>query len=224
MNKKMYLGLGILIIFVTIAGFVFIQRSQKIGQLKQEATDSIKQLKESRAKRAIVNGNTQHDAPHKAPPIDPEPGSLTAPKGHYYPTNEETGDYYLNEDGEPILMKKGQPFITIETFIGFAPTKEVYNQYLELSTRYEEAKNSGNSPKASELKSKIDQIVADSQGELPEISTIIVFDADVTQEKKEATLKHINEVEKTALKQVLMDMELIHLYRGGHLTEQSDSH
>jgi len=142
----------------------------------------------------------------------PEPNSLTAPEGYYYVSDGETENYYLDESGQPILTKKGEPFTTIDTYVGFAPTREVYNHYLELSTEYEEAKKSSNSLRASELKAEMDQIEKDSQGEVPVICSVIVFEAGVTQEERELAIKRVDPIWDTKLRQALIDMHLTHLF------------
>ncbi|MDE0636853.1 MAG: hypothetical protein OXI43_13530 [Candidatus Poribacteria bacterium] len=67
MTKKMYAGLGVLIIFLTIIGFVFMHQSREIEQLRQEAADSLKQIETSTPKPVIVEkGNTRPPPPGKS--------------------------------------------------------------------------------------------------------------------------------------------------------------
>jgi hypothetical protein len=53
------------------------------------------------------------------------------PKGSEY-VWKDIGVVLLDEKGDPVLHKKGEPYVTIKYGIGFAPTREEYERYEQL--------------------------------------------------------------------------------------------
>jgi outer membrane murein-binding lipoprotein Lpp len=135
----------------------------------------------------------------------PEPGSLTAPKGYYYVADGETGNYYLDSGGNPILTRRGEPFVTLSTFTGFLPTREQYQYYLKLTAEYETVKSNGDTTKASEIKAEMNQIETDAQGELPAVSTMLVMHANATEKEKQAASERAKQMTDQLMEQALIE-------------------
>ena len=79
MNKKLYWGLGVLIVLLVAGGFVFYQQWQDIVQLKQEAAEADKLLAENDQPPArpgykvVPHGDHFHEVPIDAPDTWQEP-------------------------------------------------------------------------------------------------------------------------------------------------------
>jgi outer membrane murein-binding lipoprotein Lpp len=211
MKQKTYLGLGAVILIVGVIAFFAIRSEQSTIQelaKSQEMPEKHEEQKLEQNTKRTSNRKTQSYTPipnHFTNTDGPEPGSLTAPKGYYYVADGETGNYYLDSGGNPILTRRGEPFVTLSTFTGFLPTREQYQYYLKLTAEYETVKSNGDTTKASEIKAEMNQIETDAQGELPAVSTMLVMHANATEKEKQAASERAKQMTDQLMEQALIE-------------------
>ena len=93
-------------------------------------------------------------------------GAEPPPEGYYYRIYDD-GTLVLDENGKPRQFKEGEPIITIKKVIGFAPTREQYQRYKELTKSYHRAYNAGTYAEADRIQAEIEQLEAEAQGKVP---------------------------------------------------------
>ena len=75
--------------------------------------------------------------------------------------------YVSDENGNLFLQQSGVPRITIHTRIGFAPTEEQYERYLQLEAQLEDARAQGDTDEKNRLVNEIATLKAEAQGPVP---------------------------------------------------------
>lgn len=97
---------------------------------------------------------------------------VEVPEGYYYKRNSD-GTALLDENGYPILHKKGEPFFNIHWGQGFRPTPEQYAEYKALHKQYIEAGIAG-SPEEDRLGEQLLEMRQTYVGEVPIITSTFV--------------------------------------------------
>ena len=109
-------------------------------------------------------------------------GLKPPPKGYKYVWKDE-GVARLDEDGNPILLKEGDPWVEVKMGIGFAPTLEEYERYEQLREDYEWADTRGEVAKAQRLAAEIEALEASVQRMRPISMTSFWSGPTGTQDK-----------------------------------------
>ena len=130
-------------------------------------------------------------------------GVQPPPPGYAYRMSDP-GVLRLDEDGNPILYKKGEAVFDIVIGIGFAPTYEQYQHYLHLIRLRDAARHAGNDNRADRLNAEIGQLKADAQGEIPVVSCSL----GVPKHLAEAAIKKADRRASEIMKQAYIDMGL----------------
>lgn len=73
----------------------------------------------------------------------------------------------LDENGNPILHKIGEPIVELEIRVGFAPTREEYERLDQLGIEEARARQKGDITKANEILKQIEALKASAQRERP---------------------------------------------------------
>lgn len=84
------------------------------------------------------------------------------PKGYEY-VWKEIGVPLLDENGDPVLHKKGEPYVEVKMGIGFAPTREEYEKYEQLQEDQGWAESRGDVVEAARLTAEIEALEASVQ-------------------------------------------------------------
>lgn len=95
-----------------------------------------------------------------------ELGLEIPPKGYRYVWKEARVPV-RDENGEPILLREGEPYIEVLYTTGFAPTPEQLDQYMKLKGKYLAARGWGRTAEAEQLKNEMEEIKAIAQGKVP---------------------------------------------------------
>ena len=95
-----------------------------------------------------------------------ELGLEIPPKGYHYVWEKERVPK-LDENGDPILLKEGEPYIEVLYETGFAPTPEQLRQYMKLKGKYLEARGWGHIAEAKRLETEMEEFKAKAQGTVP---------------------------------------------------------
>ena len=80
------------------------------------------------------------------------------------------------EDGKPIIHNRDNPYFTIESQLGFAPTLEEYQHYQSLENSYLQAIKEGQWKKADQIRSNIYNLREEYKGQLPYVSVAMFSD------------------------------------------------
>lgn len=117
------------------------------------------------------------------------------PKGYEY-VWKEIGVPLLDENGDPVLHKKGEPYVEVKMGIGFAPTREEYERYEQLQEDQGWAESRGDVAEVARLTAEIEALEASVQRMRPlyTMSTSIGAEAKskarrVRREKLNAALR-----------------------------------
>ena len=89
-------------------------------------------------------------------------GLKPPPKGYKYVWKDE-GVARLDENGNPILLEEGDPWVEIKMGIGFAPTLEEYERYEQLREDHGWAESRGEVAEAERLAAEIEALEASVQ-------------------------------------------------------------
>ncbi len=84
------------------------------------------------------------------------------PKGYKYRW-KEIGVPLLDENGDPVLQKEGEPWVEIRMEVGFAPTLEEYERYEQLQEDQGWAESRGDVAEANRLTAEIEALEASVQ-------------------------------------------------------------
>ena len=118
--------------------------------------------------------------------------------------------YRQDEDGNLVLQQSGVPRITIHTRIGFAPTEEQYERYLQLEAQLSDARAQGDTDEENRLADEMAALEAEAQGPVPYATGGSWFSGVVSPEEVHArTDKYITE----ALDKAFEELGLGHLRR-----------
>ena len=79
-----------------------------------------------------------------------------------------------DKEGNVHLIHQDEPFIQIHEIIGFAPTRAQYKRYKQLQTELSAAEASGDTMQANQIDAELKQLVADSQGTIPTVSSLSI--------------------------------------------------
>ena len=95
---------------------------------------------------------------------------LDAPEGYDYRRTSE-GKAILDDNGYPVLHKRGEPFFSIRWVQDFRPTPEQYAEYKKLSKQYSEIRaQTVSSPELDRLSAQMDEMRRTYVGEMPLIT------------------------------------------------------
>ena len=89
-------------------------------------------------------------------------GLKPPPKGYKYRW-KDMGVVLLDENGDPVLQKEGEPWVEIKYGIGFAPTLEEFERYEKLQDDQGWAESRGDVAEAERLKAEIEALEASVQ-------------------------------------------------------------
>lgn len=95
-----------------------------------------------------------------------ERGLKPPPKGYDYRW-ADIDVPLLDDQGNPILHKIGEPIVDIEIRVGFAPTQEEYKRYTQLERDKYLSEQQGDTVQASKIAAEIKQLESDAQRERP---------------------------------------------------------
>ena len=95
------------------------------------------------------------------------------PKGYKY-VWKEIGVALLDEDGNPVLQKEGEPWVEVKYGIGFAPTREEYEKYEQLQEDQGWAESRGDVAEVERLTAEIEALEASVQRMRP-LSTMTTW-------------------------------------------------
>ncbi|MDE0398469.1 MAG: hypothetical protein OXL96_11760 [Candidatus Poribacteria bacterium] len=84
------------------------------------------------------------------------------PRGYKYRW-KAIGVPLLDEDGNPVLQKEGEPWVEVKYGIGFAPTREEYERYQKLQDDQGWAESRGDFAEAERLTAEIEALEASVQ-------------------------------------------------------------
>ena len=119
-----------------------------------------------------------------------ERGLELPPKGHGY-VWDTPGVPKLDENGQPLFYKFGEPLFEVQTQLGFAPTRAQHERYKDLNREYNLANLQGDYAKADNLAAEIRDLRAAAHGEIPTVTyTLVVTDpnADIETLERHAQL------------------------------------
>ena len=91
---------------------------------------------------------------------------------------------HIDENGNYVLRKQGEPIVEVKIGIGFAPTPEELERYLQLDNQYAFADATGNTAEAERLLAEIEQLKASAQRERP-LGASSIWGATTTQRAAE---------------------------------------
>ena len=134
-------------------------------------------------------------------------GLKPPPKGYDYRWARKNVPL-LDENGNPILHKIGEPIVELEIRVGFAPTREEYERYDRLIIEEARAKKKGQVAKANEIRAEIEQLTADVQRERPFVKQASRL---ASREEYENDPNKLERVSKETLDAALRDYGLEHL-------------
>ena len=122
-------------------------------------------------------------------------GLKRPPPGYVYRW-KDIGVPLLDENGNPVLHKRGEPYVDIQMRVGFAPTREEYERYKQLQEDQGWAEARGDFTEADRLAAEIDALEAAVQRVRPVhvITTWVGAEAkakaaQVSKEKLNAALR-----------------------------------
>ncbi len=204
MNRKVYWGLGVLIILLIGVSIFLLMRNtdtepivvykgdvepakETIDNLRNEASKNNPPPDVSPNTVPIAQGeNTSpetqtHRRPFSEMPMEErmkaiedwyrQDGLEIPPDGYVY-LWESPGIPRRDENGNPILLKRGEPYFEVTPSIGFRPTREQYEQYKQMGRDAKAAAMRGDEAEVQRLY-KARKIFRDEhRGELPSITTL----------------------------------------------------
>ena len=89
-------------------------------------------------------------------------GLKPPPKGYKYRW-KEIGVPLLDENGDPVLQKEGEPWVEVKMGVGFAPTLEEYERYQQLYEDQGWAESRGDVAEANRLTAEMEALEASVQ-------------------------------------------------------------
>ena len=95
------------------------------------------------------------------------------PKGYKY-VWKEIGVVLLDDNGDPVLQKEGEPWVTVKYGIGFAPTREEFERYEQLQEDQGWAESRGDVAEVERLTAEIEALEASVQRMRP-LSTMTTW-------------------------------------------------
>ena len=98
-----------------------------------------------------------------------EDGVIQPPEGYRY-VWADPGVLRLDENGNPILLREGEPFFEIVPCIGFAPTREEFRQYQQLQQDKVDAIKRGDDAEIDRLSQALRRFYEEHRGEIPSIA------------------------------------------------------
>lgn len=106
-------------------------------------------------------------------------GLEVPPPGYHYIWEGDTDDWVVSRDenGNPIMMRKDEPYVEISTTIGFAPTREQWDRYQQLLRARDLAFINDDDAEYQQLTYEMEQLEAEAQGELPSFASTWIIDA-----------------------------------------------
>ena len=205
------------------------QEHIKVWTEKQNPTAEVPEGDTSQGGHFHADG-TWHGEPHadqdgqELPPFDPskispeeqqqildqfytQRGLKPPPPGYDYRWARKNVPL-LDENGNPILHKIGEPIVELEIRVGFAPTREEYERYDRLAIEEARARQKGQVAKANEILAEIEQLTADVQRERPFVKRATQL---VSREEDEKDPNKLERVSKETLDAALRAYGLEHL-------------
>lgn len=118
------------------------------------------------------------------------------PKGYKYRW-KEIGVPLLDENGDPVLQKEGEPWVEIRMQVGFAPTLEEYEKYQQLQEDQGWAESRGDVAEVERLTAEIEALEASVQRMRP----VHFMTTAVGNEAKEKSSRRTKEKLDAALRE-----------------------
>ncbi len=125
------------------------------------------------------------------------------PPGYAYRMSDP-GVLKLDENGNPMLYKEGEPIFDVAIGTGFAPTYEQYQHYLHLIKVRDIERHAGNDAEADRLNAEIDQLEKEAQGDIPIVTASQSVPTHLAEAASVATDQRASEI----LRQAYIDMDL----------------
>ncbi len=211
MSKKLYWGLGVLILLLGAFVFIMVREGAEIQELETELVETeefVKWWKERNAKRGraaaadqqvdVAAADKQVDVkmPDKPSadmqigktlnlsPLSPEEmqqifdlfyierGLDPPPPGYQY-LWKDIDVPLLDEKGNPVLHKIGEPIVEIEIAKAFSPTAEEYERLKALDIEAGSQRIQGNTAKAEQLEAEYNELYSEVMRERPVAGTTI---------------------------------------------------
>lgn len=129
-------------------------------------------------------------------------GLKPPPKGYKY-VWKKIGVVLLDDNGKPVLQKEGEPWVTIQYGIGFAPTLEEYERYQKLQDDQGWAESRGDVAEVARLTAEIEALEASVQRMRP-LGTMATWDSAEAKSKS-------SQFSKEKLNAALREYDLEHL-------------
>ena len=128
------------------------------------------------------------------------------PPGYGYRMSDP-GVLRLDDNGNPILYKEGEPVFDVHKIPGFAPTREQYQYYKELIRKRDHERRTGNDAAADQFNAKIRQLKAEAQGVIPFVTSSLGIESHLYEAAKADQERKAGEI----MKQAYIDMGLGHM-------------
>ncbi len=116
----------------------------------------------------------------------------------------------LDENGNPVLHKIGDPYVDIAIEVGFAPTKEEYEQLNQLKIDKLQAEFRGSVDKLAVITEEIEQLEAAVQRERPVLKTTMWMGEEGTYDRERT-----RRMAREQLNEALRSYNLEHLIEEG---------
>ncbi|MDE0398332.1 MAG: hypothetical protein OXL96_11055 [Candidatus Poribacteria bacterium] len=118
-------------------------------------------------------------------------GLKPPPKGYKYRW-KDIGVPLLDENGNPVLQKEGEPWVTVQYGIGFAPTREEYEKYEQLQEDQGWAESRGDVAEVARLTAEIEALEASVQRMRPLGATSIAVGAEASSKSSRRSKEKLN--------------------------------
>lgn len=118
-------------------------------------------------------------------------GLKPPPRGYKYRW-KDIGVPLLDENGNPVLQKEGEPWVEIEYGIGFAPTREEYEKYEQLQEDQGWAESRGDVAEVERLTAEIEALEASVQRMRPLGATSIAVGDEATSKMSRRSREKLN--------------------------------
>ena len=201
MSKKLYWGLGVLILLLGAFVFIMVREGAEIQELETELVETeefVKWWKERNATPGSAAADKQVDVKMPDKPsadmqigktlnlsqLSPEEmqqifdlfyierGLDPPPPGYQY-LWKDIDVPLLDEKGNPVLHKRGEPVVEIKIAKAFSPTVEEYEMLKALDIEAGSQRIQGNTAKAKQLEAEYSELYSEVMRERPVAETTI---------------------------------------------------
>ena len=119
------------------------------------------------------------------------------PPGYAYRMSDP-GVLKLDENGNPMLYKEGEPIFDVAIGTGFAPTYEQYQHYLHLIKVRDIERHAGNDAEADRLNAEIAQLKKEARGDIPVVTSTQSAPKHIIEATAEARSQRASELMRQA--------------------------